>query len=127
LAQDYVYVLVYEAAKEAFAAENEALVASMSAAEANIEDISVNMAGPSALMKGRLATSHEPHRRDCARHGTRQPVVEAPFYSLHGEYVEDNPVERTDNPAYQANSVRSVVRRNWTALQTAGVDYFFLS
>ena len=40
---------------------------------------------------------------------TRRPVVEVPFCSLLGGYVEDNPGECVENRACQASSVRSVV------------------
>jgi F-type H+-transporting ATPase subunit gamma len=51
LAEEYVYAQVCEAAMEAFAAENEARVASMSAAEANIEDMRAQLQAQERLVR----------------------------------------------------------------------------
>jgi F-type H+-transporting ATPase subunit gamma len=51
LAEEYVYAQVCEAAMEAFAAENEARVASMSAAEANIKDMRAQLQAQERLVR----------------------------------------------------------------------------
>jgi hypothetical protein len=73
----------------------------------------------------RGAGNPPPTRVVAACRHTRRLVVEAPFCSPLGGYVEDNPVDRMEKRACQASSVRSVVYRNWTALQTASVDIPF--